>query len=428
MHVQVDLKTLARAGASPVLALDPGVFATGLQLTGNAEDQEPSELEEKVAIVAVRGPLAQRARVDLCAYVDGYDAISRRLQKALASDAKSVLLAIDSPGGDVAGLEQAVAGMRAAVEAAGKPVVAYVDELAASAAYWIAACVADVIVVPPSGRVGSIGCIGAIVDETKALEKEGVKVSLVREPAGKADGHPCGPIIELAEARVGTMVRAAAGRFYEAVGARRKIKSEAVAALNGEVFEGSAALSKGLVDEVGGLSSAMARAQRLARGTRMEKLREAVVKATNLDAEASEDVLVGAIAALGVRAAKADELEAAEKARQAAEQKAAAEAKAAAERAAQQAALARKAELIEQLKAERKLVGAMVEWAHNQSLETVESFAKSASPAGPAEIKDAPTGQAAIDPELVEALKRQGISVEEYHRLQAQMKAQKEGR
>jgi ClpP class serine protease len=212
-----------------------------------------------VALVHVNGPLAQRATSDLCAHVDGYDAIAARFTAALTDPRTSgVVLVLDSPGGDVAGLEECVRRMREAKVASGKPVAVFVDETAASAAYWIAAGLGAPIYGPGACRVGSIGIIGALIDETERLKKEGISVTLIRDPDGKAEGHPAGPIGELAIARAKERVSACAARFFEAVASARSVPVATVRGWNGAMFSGPDAVRAGLLTAVQSLEETVA--------------------------------------------------------------------------------------------------------------------------------------------------------------------------
>lgn len=310
-HVTIDAAALARAGASPVLAL--AASALGGVVAMAAEEPDAGERKAlrlgdvwvTVAVLRIEGPLAQRAAVDLCAYVDGYDAIAARLELALESDASGVLMTLDSPGGDVAGLEAGVERMRAAVERSGKRVVAYVDELAASAAYWIAAAVADEIVLPAAARVGSIGCIGAVVDLTEQAKQDGVGWTVVREPAGKAESMPYAPVSDLAEARLRESVSAAAGRFFAAVSEARGISTKKIRAMDGALFSGADAVKAGLADRVGSMDDAAASAVATGPSPRRKRKMDhaAMAAALGLDASAGVDEIVTAATAAAAKIA-----------------------------------------------------------------------------------------------------------------------------
>lgn len=251
---------LAKVHCSGVLAIDASLLGGTVALLDSAPVVAPqSDVDgPTVATVRVDGPLAQRAFFeDMCAYVDGYDAVTARFRDALDSDADSILMILDSPGGDVAGLQSAVDQMLAAKNASGKQVVVYVDEQAASAAYWIAAALADEIVVPAAGRVGSIGCIGAFLDESAAWNQAGVKWHVVRHPAGKAESMPAAPLTELATARLTESVRATGDAFIEAMAGYRGISAAKIREFDAAQFDGAAAFANGLADRVGSLGDAI---------------------------------------------------------------------------------------------------------------------------------------------------------------------------
>lgn len=255
---------------------------------------------QDVALIAVMGPLAQRGTDTLCAFVDGYDLISARLAAALESDARAVVLVVDSPGGDVAGLAEAVRRMRAMVEQSGKPVLAYVDELAASAAYWLAAGVADEIRVPPTGQVGSIGTIAIHVDESARLEKKGYAVTVVRSPDGKALGNSVEPLSGLGLERIQRDVDSLSAAFVAAIAGLRGLEPKAVRDLNADVLMGEAAVEAGLADGVSTLEQTISRALQLAEQREADmKMREAIATLLGAPASASDDDIAKAASASG---------------------------------------------------------------------------------------------------------------------------------
>lgn len=308
------------ARASKVLAVDPSIFGSMLTLPtaqpelfafdahqpvmamprrhrAGAADVPDGSL---VAVVTIDGPLAQRGEVHLCGYLDGYDWIADRFQAAI-SDPKvgSVVLRINSPGGDAAGLEEAVKRMRAAAKSSRKRVIAFADELAASAAYWIAAGVADEVWLPPSGEVGSIGTLAAWVDATEQLQMVGLKVHMVRDPEGKAAMHPFAPVAEVADERMAQCVEECTARFVAAVSKRRKVAESKVRKLDGDVLRGEDAVAFKLADSVGSYEQALARASSAAReksmGTKERQALGVSEEATDQDIErAGEERELGA--------------------------------------------------------------------------------------------------------------------------------------
>jgi len=238
---------------------------SGLPSAGRFEDDEPGYARTgsagSVAVIRVEGPLLQRGGW----FYDGYEAIQRRFATALGDPAvASVLLRINSPGGVCAGAFEAVRAMRQAKASAGKPVVAFADEMAFSAAYALAT-VADQIVMPEAGGVGSVGVIGVLYDVTALNEKMGLRVAVVTCGGQKADGHPDVPltpeVIERYQARINQLGR----QFAEVVGEAREMTPDAVLALQAACLYGRDAVRAGLADNVKTLSEAIRFAEGLGR-------------------------------------------------------------------------------------------------------------------------------------------------------------------
>ena len=74
-----------------------------------------------------------------------------------------------------------------------KPIIAVVNSMACSAAYWLASAAGD-LVCTPSGQAGSIGVYMIHQDVSKALDKEGIKVSLIKAGRYKTEGNSTEPL------------------------------------------------------------------------------------------------------------------------------------------------------------------------------------------------------------------------------------------
>jgi len=257
----VDLSPLAlvRAGIVGALAFDP-VAAAARSWTLRADDSDEEgggadlcvERVGSVAVVRIYGPLQQRAVQHLCGVTDGYDAIEARFCAALDdSNVGAVVMAIDSPGGDVAGLLGACARMRAAADRAGKPVFAVADEWATSAAFALA-CVADAgrVFAPTGGRVAAIGAVRLVANMAGALALEGTEVRIFRSGDRKMRPSGIEPIDDTTASIVQAEVDAAAERFAAWVASRRGSTPQAWLALDGACLVGEAARAAGLIDGV----------------------------------------------------------------------------------------------------------------------------------------------------------------------------------
>jgi signal peptide peptidase SppA len=206
----------------------------------------PYGMIDSVAVVSVDGPLMQRGGY----WWDGHDSVAERVRAALAEPrAKAVVLKINSPGGIAAGCFEAARQVRAAAQRSGKPVVAYADEMACSAAYALA-CACDKIYLPPSGEVGSVGVLSAVVSMQRSLDAEGIDFRVIRSGPKKALGHPADALSDAAVAAEQATVDALAAQFFSLVAESRRMTADAVAALEGDTRMGAAAVAAGLADGV----------------------------------------------------------------------------------------------------------------------------------------------------------------------------------
>jgi len=113
-------------------------------------------------------------------------AIRRAVLNAMRDDkVKAIALLIDSPGGTVAGTRDLAAQVAEASKQ--KPTVAYIEDLGASAAYWVASQARE-IYANPTAMVGSIGTFAVIQDASGAAAQLGIKVHVIRAGEFKGAG------------------------------------------------------------------------------------------------------------------------------------------------------------------------------------------------------------------------------------------------
>lgn len=212
------------------------------------------EVFDGVAVVPIAGTFAPRAGMyDAMSGMVSYEATVALLQAVDAlPNVRGIVLAIDSPGGAVAGVTEAanaIAQMR-------KPVFAVADYQATSAAYWLAAQ-ADRLYVPATGMVGSIGVYAVRVDQTKADAQAGVAYDFVASGSRKGDGDPHKPTTAAELKDLQRMVDDSFGLFAASIAKARGLDVAAIAALEGAVVQGSDAVARGLADAVGTVGDAV---------------------------------------------------------------------------------------------------------------------------------------------------------------------------
>jgi signal peptide peptidase SppA len=200
-----------------------------------------------VGVLAVDGPLFRHA--DLLTDVSGgtsYDALWKGLEAAEKNDqVKTILLRVNSPGGEADGVSELAKG----IAAASKPVWAYVDGLCASAAYWLASQ-AKWIVAEETSEVGSIGVRLGIIDDSARMEAAGIrKIEIISSVSPGKRSHP---IDDEVIGRLQMRVDDLAEKFVEAVATGRGASTKRVLEDfgKGDVFIAAKALDAGMVDDI----------------------------------------------------------------------------------------------------------------------------------------------------------------------------------
>jgi len=210
------------------------------------------EIQNGVAVIPVNGVLMRQ--MSFWGWFSGsssYEVLIKDIHAAVTNpEVKSVILDIDSPGGEVTGCAELADAIRSM--SAEKYIVAYATGSACSAAYWIAsAC--DRIVVSASSSLGSIGCMATIMDYSGVYERNGIKEYRFissQSPMKNAD-----PGTEAGDKAIQSTVDALAEVFVSAVADFRRVSRADVLSKFGKggTFVGQAAVDAGLADAVGSL-------------------------------------------------------------------------------------------------------------------------------------------------------------------------------
>ncbi|NTU67974.1 MAG: signal peptide peptidase SppA [Chlorobiaceae bacterium] len=171
---------------------------------------------------------------------------------AANKDISGIVLNISSPGGTVAGTPELAESVKAANQK--KPVVAYVDDLAASAAYWIASQ-AESIYASRQAVVGSIGVRMAMYDMSKAYEQAGIKVIPIDTGKFKSAGLAGTEISDEQKQMYQDIVDAHFSEFKSAVIKGRGMDDNTWDKVkDAQVFHASKAKSARLIDGISTLS------------------------------------------------------------------------------------------------------------------------------------------------------------------------------
>lgn len=258
-----------KAGPTPnPTGHSPQPTASGLSVAdmmplARDDPQAAVQLRGAVAVIPVRGVVMKDAPG--WAVKAGWAADTRLLREqalivAAAPDVESVLLVIDSPGGSVDGLAELGDALYALRQA--KRLVAAVDGLAASAAYYIASQ-ADQIVAGRMDLIGSIGTIIVAYDVSRMFDEAGIETVVISTGRLKGTGVTGSELTDDQRAYLQEVVDQFFGDFRAAVGrGRPALQGPAFDAVaSGRVWTAADAQRLKLIDALGSPDEVLGRMQ-----------------------------------------------------------------------------------------------------------------------------------------------------------------------
>lgn len=240
--METILEIAARENESPQ--------AVAAKLGRPLENSYDIEYRDGVAILSMTGPMFRYA--NLFTAISGatsYDMLARDFGRAIEDPAvESILLNIDSPGGEANGVSEFADMIYAA--RGKKPIAAYVGGAGASAAYWLASA-ADKVIVDETALLGSIGVVLGVQDSTEREAKAGVRrmeIVSAQSPHKRLDINS-----DEGQSRLQARVDALAEVFVAKVARNRGVDTATVLKEfgQGDVFVGQAAVNAGLADRLG---------------------------------------------------------------------------------------------------------------------------------------------------------------------------------
>jgi signal peptide peptidase SppA len=167
--------------------------------------------------------------------------------------APAVVLAINSPGGSPVQSSLIVKRIRALSAQHKRPVLAVLEDVAASGGYMLA-CAADEIIADPSSIVGSIGVVGGGFGFSDLIARYGVERRVLTAGAHKARNDPFAPQNAEDVARLKDIMAQLHQEFIALVKTRREGRLKDHPNLfEGEIFTAREALAIGLIDGLGDL-------------------------------------------------------------------------------------------------------------------------------------------------------------------------------
>lgn len=198
------------------------------------------------AVIPITGPIFRYANIfTMISGATSVEETASELRAALDNPlVESVVLEINSPGGQVTGVSELAQMIRGAE----KPVIAYVDGMAASAAYWIASAARRVVI----NDTALLGSIGVVTQIGLSDDKNTVEIVSTQSPRKRTDVRT-----DDGRAQVQATTDELAQVFIDTVARNRDVTPETVMTDFGAggLLIGQSAVKAGMADEVGSLES-----------------------------------------------------------------------------------------------------------------------------------------------------------------------------
>lgn len=212
---------------------------------------EEDQPDDTVAIISLRGTMLKYS--DWCTY--GTDEIAAALKDALLADhVKAVILSSHSPGG----ITSSIFPLKDAMANRTKPVIGLVDDLSASASYYVTSMADKVFAIDDMAQIGSIGAMAVMVRDTRTKEERGYEVVEMYPKESQYKGLPAREALEGKTDRYKEEILSPwAKNFQNHVKAMRggKLNLKTEGLLEGKLFYAYDAVQNGLIDGIKSLEN-----------------------------------------------------------------------------------------------------------------------------------------------------------------------------
>jgi ClpP class serine protease len=142
-------------------------------------DVEPVEKDKPysdgLGLLQVSGSLTYKPVMTLCGEAGtSYQSLVQQVEEMAEAGVRTIVMEVNSGGGEASHVFQACEDIRAICDEHNIKLIGYADTIAASAAYALIS-ICDEVIANPSACLGSIGCVVALMDASKAYEQAGLK-------------------------------------------------------------------------------------------------------------------------------------------------------------------------------------------------------------------------------------------------------------
>lgn len=220
------------------------------QLNSDGGDRINYNNDTGVGFINIDGALTYRPTgMEMLCGGTSYTSVLEQMQELVNMGASVVVLSVDSGGGEAYGMMETARMLRRIADENSVKLLTYVDGVSASAAYGLSVAAHEVIV-NPDAEVGSVGVVVRLMNDSKALEKEGIERTFIYAGENKipfaADGSFRSEFLKDIQDKVDMLY----SKFTNFVSEMRNIPLEDVVGTQAAVVSAEESLSIGFADKI----------------------------------------------------------------------------------------------------------------------------------------------------------------------------------
>lgn len=213
-----------------------------------SEDSKP--YANGLGVLRVDGSLTYKPVMTMCGEAGtSYQSLVEQVEEMAEAGVKTIVMEVSSGGGEASHVFQAAEDIRATCDEHGIQLIGYADTLAASAAYALIS-ICDEVIANPSASLGSIGCVVALLDTSKAMEMAGFKRIFITSGESKvpfdADGSFKKEFLDDIQADVNRLNVEFASHVSKFTG----LDVETIMGFEAKVFSAEEAVERGLANKI----------------------------------------------------------------------------------------------------------------------------------------------------------------------------------
>jgi protease-4 len=239
-------------------------------------------LKPAVAVIPIHGTIGIGSDADPTEIIENLQAADSDIA------IKAIIIEINSPGGSAVASQD----IAEAVKNMEKPTVAWIREVGASGAFWVASA-ADKVVAAPASVTGSIGVTASYVDFARLMDTYGITYNRLVTGEFKDTGTPFKELTAGEREYLLEKLFSLKDTFVAAIAANRNLAFDYVDNLaTGEIWFGEEAKGLGFVDVIGGKEAAQDTAEQLAgiKDSRLVRIEEKRPRLLDLISGSTESV------------------------------------------------------------------------------------------------------------------------------------------